>query len=522
LGKYRQAIEENTIVSWEETSDYPTGRLTGEVSVVPTQRLLYVSPAFEKVWGSSSTALYQNPDCLLQSVHAEDRDGLMALLSKARSEPVEASYRIVHPDGSVKWIQGRSFPICDGGGRPYRVAGIAEDVTGHREMEEQLRQSQKMEAVGRLAGGIAHDFNNLLTVINGYTDLLLRKSSANDQIYAELNEIRSAGQRAQELTSQMLAFSRTQIRTTEVLSLQSVIEDVAKMLRPMIGEDIELVIAFDPESGQVKADRTELTQILLNLAANARDAMPTGGILTFETRPMEVDESLARSHPGSQPGPYVRLTVIDTGVGMDAKTQQHLFEPFFTTKQVGKGTGLGLATVYGIVSHCGGWIDVKSKPGGGATFQIYLPRLEVRAFEGSEFPEPAMVQLRGTETVLVVEDQPYVRKLTCAILKEFGYQTLEASHGEEALHLAATHKGPLDLVLTDVIMSGLHGPELANRLKVIRPSPILFMSGYSGSMEGGHDPKVGYIRKPFTPDTLARKVREVLDATGLTETRPVE
>ena len=692
LGKYRQAIEENTIVSWEETSDYPTGRLTGEVSVVPvfdnqatcthlvgsfhditerkraeaelreseerfrkmadtapvmiwitgpdklftfvnktwldftgrtreqelgngwaagvhpddlqrcyevfsaafdarrnfqlecrlrrwdgeyrlilcsgiprfapggvfagyigsdvditdlqseerfrqlaenidqvfwmfdlgTQRLLYVSPAFEKVWGYSSTALYQNPDCLVQSVHAEDRDGLMAVLSKARSEPVEASYRIVHPDGSVKWIQGRSFPIPDGGGRPYRVAGIAEDVTGHREMEEQLRQSQKMEAVGRLAGGIAHDFNNLLTVINGYTDLLLRKSSANDQIYAELNEIRSAGQRAQELTSQMLAFSRTQIRTMEVLSLQSVIEDVAKMLRPMIGEDIELVIAFDPESGQVKADCTELTQILLNLAANARDAMPTGGILTFETRSMEVDDSLARSHPGSQPGPYVRLTVIDTGVGMDAKTQQHLFEPFFTTKQVGKGTGLGLATVYGIVSHCGGWIDVKSKPGGGATFQIYLPRLEVRAFEGSEFPEPAMVQLRGTETVLVVEDQPHVRKLTCAILKEFGYQTLEASHGEEALRLAATHKGPLDLVLTDVIMSGLHGPELANRLKVIRPSPILFMSGYSGSMEGGHDPKVGYIRKPFTPDTLARKVREVLDATGLTGTRPVE
>jgi PAS domain S-box-containing protein len=486
-----------------------------------TQRLLYVSPAFEKVWGYSSTALYQNPDWLVQSVHAEDRDGLMALLSKARSEAVEASYRIVQPGGSVKWIQGRSFPIRDGGGRPYRVAGIAEDVTGHREMEEQLRQAQKMEAVGRLAGGIAHDFNNLLTVINGYTDLLLRKSSANDQTYTELNEIRSAGQRAHELTSQMLAFSRNQIRSTEVLSLQSVIEDVAKMLRPMIGEDIELVIALDPESGQVKADRTELTQILLNLAANARDAMPTGGILTFETRSMEVDDSLARSHPGSQPGPYVRLTVIDTGVGMDAKTQQHLFEPFFTTKQVGKGTGLGLATVYGIVSHCGGWIDVKSKPEGGATFQIYLPRLEVSAFEGSEFPEPARVQLRGTETVLVVEDQPHVRKLTCAILKEFGYQTLEASHGEEALRLAATHKGSLDLVLTDVIMSGMHGPELANRLKVIRPSPILFMSGYSGSMEGGHDPKVGYIGKPFTPDTLARKVREVLDATGLTGTKPV-
>ena len=455
--------------------------------------VLYVSPAFEKVWGCSSAALYQNRGWLMESVHPDDREHLSSLFPKMRSERVAVSYRIVRPDGSVRWIQGRSFPICDPSGAPYRVAGIAEDVTVHRELEEQLRQAQKMEALGRFAGGIAHDFNNLLTVINGYTDLLLRKVSESDRIQAELNEVRSAGRRAKELTSQMLAFSRSQIRTTDVLYLRNVIEDVAKMLRPIIGEDIELVTVFDPESG-----------------------------LTFQTRNVEVDGRYARSWPGAQPGPYVLLTVIDSGVGMDAEIQQHLFEPFFTTKQVGKGTGLGLATVYGIVSQCGGWIEVKSKQGGGTTFQIYLPRAEVGAIEQAEHPEPARQRLRGTETVLVVEDQPHVRKLTCAILKEFGYQTLEAAHGEEALRLATTHEGSLDLVLTDVIMPGMNGPELANRLKAIRRTPVLFMSGVSGNVEGGYDPKIAYIRKPFTPDSLAQKVREILDAIDPKGRQPAE
>ncbi len=481
-----------------------------------TQRLLYVSPAFETVWGYSRTTLYQSPGWLLQSVHAEDRNGLIALFPKSKAEPVEASYRIVRQDGSVRWIQGRSFPIRDAGGRPYRVAGIAEDVTAHLELEEQLRQAQKMEAVGRLAGGIAHDFNNLLTVINGHADLLLRKLSTNDQIHAGLGEIRSAGQRAQELTSQMLAFSRSQARTTELLSLPSMIADVAKMLRPMLGEDIEMVTAFDPDTGQVNADRTELTQILLNLAANARDAMPKGGTLTFETRNVELDDNYARHRPGARPGPYVLLTVTDTGVGMDIETQEHLFEPFFTTKQAGKGTGLGLATVYGIVSRCRGWIHVKSALGGGTTFQMYLPRAEGRGAEKAERSGPSTEQLRGTETVLVVEDQPHVLKLTCAILKEFGYKTLEASHGEDALGLATTHNGPLDLVLTDVIMPGMNGPELADRLKGVRQVRVLFMSGYSETMEGGHDPKLAYIQKPFTPETLARKVRAILDASDPT------
>jgi PAS domain S-box-containing protein len=422
-------------------------------------------------------------------------------------------------DGRRLTVLISTRPLWDGDGRYAGTLGIITDITERSLLEERLHQANKMEAIGRLAGGVAHDFNNLLTVINGYSDLLLRNLDARDRTYPQISGIRSAGQRAQELTNQILAFSRNQMRTTDTLSLRSVIEHVEEMLRRMIGEDIELRTIFDRGLGNIRADRTEVIQVLLNLAVNARDAMPTGGTLTFALANVEVDEKDARTHPGAHPGAHVLLTVTDTGFGMDAEIQKHLFEPFFTTKQVGKGTGLGLATVYGIVSQSNGWIQVDSKPRQGTTFRIYWPLVtgvfpkEVTGGPPKEkdhtgFPDQPLF---GTETVLVVEDQLQVREMTCSILKHFGYQILEASSGEEALLLAEAYTGPLHLLLTDVVMPGMNGMELAARLKTTRPTPILFMSGYSDRTEAVHDSGVIYIQKPFTSDTLIRKVREILD-----------
>jgi len=422
-------------------------------------------------------------------------------------------------DGRRLTVLISTRPLWDGDGRYAGTLGIITDITERSLLEERLHQANKMEAIGRLAGGVAHDFNNLLTVINGYSDLILRNSTAGDRTYAQLGEIRSAGQRAQELTNQILAFSRNQMRATDTLNLRSVIEDAEEMLRRMIGEDIELMTIFDPGLGSVRADRTEVIQVLLNLAVNARDAMPNGGTLTFALDNVEVDEKDVRTYPGSRPGAHVRLTITDTGFGMDAQIQKHLFEPFFTTKQVGKGTGLGLATVYGIVSQSDGWIQVDSKPRQGTTFRIYWPRVTAVPTMEKDHVGLSDQLLFGTETILVVEDQPQVREMTCSILKQFGYQILEAACGEEALCLAETHAGPVHLILTDVIMPGMNGLELAARLKSLRPTPILFMSGYSDRTEAIHDSGVTYIQKPFSPDTLVRTVREALGGADHT-TRP--
>ena len=384
-----------------------------------------------------------------------------------------------------------------------------------RREQEQLRQAQRLEALGQLAGGVAHDFNNLLTVITGFTELVLARLGSVDPPRSYLEEITKAGNRASALTRQLLAFSRRQALAPEVIDLNAVVADTEKMLRRVIGEDIELRLALDPELWRVLADRSQLDQILVNLAVNARDAMPRGGRLTIETANVELDLAYTDRHPPVRPGPYVRLTVSDTGCGMDAATQARIFEPFFTTKPPGEGTGLGLATVYGIVKQAEGYTWVYSEPGLGTTFKIYLPRAQVDVATTSTAPARPAAAAGGTETILVVEDEDQIRTLVRGVLRASGYTVLEARHGEEAVRLGEERPEPIHLLLADVVMPGMHGPELAERLVARHPGlKVLYMSGYTdqavverGVLQAG----APFLQKPFTPAVLRRKVRELLD-----------
>ena len=399
-------------------------------------------------------------------------------------------------------------------GHLVRVWGTQRDVTEQRQLEEQFRQSQKMEAVGQLAGGIAHDFNNLLTAILGNTQLLLRDLPPGDAKRGDVEEIRKASERAASLTRQLLAYSRRQMLQPEVLNLNGVVAEMDKMLRRLIGEHIALVTVLAPDLGHVRADPNQLEQVIVNLAVNARDAMAQGGTLTIETANVDLDETYAQTHLGSVPGPHTMLAVTDTGVGMDAGVRAHLFEPFFTTKEVGRGTGLGLATVYGIVKQSDGYISVYSEVGRGSSFKIYLPRIATPsdAPVGPQRGRPA----RGNETVLVVEDEPAVLTLSRRALETQGYVVLAASDATAALRIVERHGGTIHLLVTDVVMPGLSGRELADKLAAQRPGiRVLYMSGYPGDavVEHGSLPAgSAFLQKPFSPDSLARKVRDVLDA----------
>ena len=388
------------------------------------------------------------------------------------------------------------------------------DVSEQRRLQQQLVQSQKMEAVGRLAGGIAHDFNNLLTVITSYCDLLLEDLGGDDPKREDLEQVLKAADGAAALTRQLLAFSRQQVITPRVVNLSAVVAGVEKMLRRVIGEDVDLVTALDPRVGSVRADIGQLEQVLMNLAVNARDAMPTGGKLTIETANVVHDPRYARERAAAAVSRFVMLAVSDTGVGMDEATKARIFEPFFTTKEPGKGTGLGLATVYGIVQQAAGFIWVYSEPGRGTTFKIYLPQVDAATEGAAAGAAPADLP-RGTETVLVAEDEAAVRAVTRQVLARQGYVVLEAPHGGAALDIAAQHRGPIHLLVTDVVMPGLSGRQLADQLARLRPdTKVLYVSGYTddavvrhGVLEAG----IAYLQKPFTTDSLARKVREVLD-----------
>ncbi|MGE0453272.1 MAG: PAS domain S-box protein [Vicinamibacteria bacterium] len=612
------------------------------------QQMLYVSPGYERIWGRTCESLYASPKDWLDAVHPDDRARVAeAAVTRQAAGTFDERYRIVRPDGGVRWIRDRAFPVADESGRVHRIVGVAEDVTaqdaaqqalrhqeekfsrafqaspdgivisslsdgrlvevndvfvrlsgfsreqalgrttlelgvwvdpGEREtylarireagtvreqpaafrdasggvreclvsgeimrlgqeafalttirdvtelkrseaerraLEAQLRQAQKMEAIGRLAGGVAHDFNNMLGVILGYADIALRKVPTVDPVHKSLRAIRDAAERSADLTRQLLAFSRRQTIAPRVLDLNAQLKGMERLLHRIIGEDVELRFVLAAEPWPVLMDPSQVDQILANLAVNARDAMPDGGTLTVETAAVSLDAEYCETHPGSRPGEYVLLTVTDTGIGMDESTRERAFEPFFTTKPEGKGTGLGLAMVYGVVKQNEGFVEIESEIGRGTTFRIHIPRtrLERRATEPAATAGPPA---RGRETVLLVEDQQQLREITRELLESLGYAVLEAPSPGDALTLCEKHGGEIHLLLTDVVMPVMNGKELAERVKAIRPRiRTLFTSGYTADTIGRRgvlEPGVWFIEKPFSLDSLARKLREVLGA----------
>ena len=478
-------------------------------------RLLRANPALQKILGykkldellnvSLPKDIFRNPS---------DFGGLKELLESA-SEFKDVEVELKRRDGAPITVRcsGRKVKEEHQGKPCFDV--FAEDVTERRILERQLRMAGKMEAVGRLSGGIAHDFNNLLGVIIGYSQVLKRKLDSASDLFEPVIEIEKAGHRATALTRQLLAFSRQQILTPSILNVNDLVLDMAKMLPRLLGEDIAISTSLHPELEVVKADQGQIEQVIMNLAVNARDAMPEGGTLRIETANVEFDQAYAWQHAGAKPGHYVMLAVVDSGTGIDPDTLTHIFEPFFTTKEVGKGTGLGLATVYGVVKQSGGYIWVDSQPGKGASFQIFLPRVDKPAAEVTAMT-PFVETMGGSETILLVEDSEPLRKLTKSFLESHGFRVLVAQDGEEALQLEGRHSGRIHLLLTDVVMPGMNGRALAERVLPRQSGMrVLYISGYTDSFVARHgvlEQGMVLLHKPFTEEVLIRKVREVLDA----------
>ena len=451
---------------------------------------------------------------ILPLVLPEFRDFFLAFLQRVAAGQRETlQFQIQGLRGNVRSMETHASPVEMRKGEPPAVLCITRDVTDRMRLEEQFRQSQKMEAVGQLAGGVAHDFNNLLGVILGYADLALQVYPKDEKLAAHIGEIQKAGRRAANLTRQLLAFSRQQVLETRVVDLNAVVHDVEKMLARLIGEDIELRTTLQEGLGHVKADPGQLEQIIVNLAVNARDAMPQGGRLTIETANVTLDEAYTAQHFPAKAGPYILMAVSDTGTGMDEKTRARVFEPFFTTKEKGKGTGLGLSTVYGIVKQSGGLIWLYSEPGAGTTFKVYLPRVDSQPHAGTVTEEPRRV--RGSETILLAEDEAALRKLTREILERHGYRVLEAEDAPHALELAASYKETIHLLLTDVVMPVMSGRVLALKLAESHAETrVLFVSGYTDDAIVRHqvlEAGTAFLQKPYSSSKLTHKVREVLD-----------
>ena len=477
----------------------------------------YVSPQVESILG------YTPEEWLAQSknwssiIHPDDVPAVeKAEEASARGEPFQAEYRARRKDGREVWLNDTGVVVKGNYAHPV-MEGIIVDVTERKLLETQLQQSRKMEAVGRLAGGIAHDFNNLLTIITGYTDLALSRSSVPLELRADIERIENAAGRAAALVRQLLAFSRKQVLQPKTLDLNAIVLNMDKLLRRLMDDNIEMITKVGEQLGKIKADPAQIEQVIMNLVVNARDAMPKGGRMVLETCNVELDADYAVDHVTVKPGPYVMLAVSDTGVGMNAETVAHIFEPFYTTKESGRGTGLGLSTVYGIVKQSGGYIWVYSEPGKGSAFKVYLPRVQ-----DAQEPEPTAVPLsdeRGTGTILLVEDEEAVRELIETILSARGYEVIVADSPWQAEEIAQKFSGDLDLLLTDVVMPGTSGRELAARIMAKRPNTrVLYMSGYTenvvtsgGLLEEG----LAFLQKPFSPASLLQKIREVLSTTTI-------
>jgi PAS domain S-box-containing protein len=506
----------------------------------------YVSPQIETMLGFSPAEWLSDPMNWMNHVHPGDREIALTAekLFQETHELYKAEYRMCARDGRLLWFRDEGVLLNETGEQGLLMQGVMYDITERKRLEDQLRHSQKMEAVGQLAGGVAHDFNNLLMVIQAHNEHLRDRFAASDPASKDAAEIQNAVTRAAALTSQLLAFSRKQVLRPKVLDLNVVLESVAKMLHRLIGDNIELNVVTAPTLGLVKADPGQMEQVVLNLAVNSRDAMPQGGTLTIAASDVVVDEADARIPDGAPPGRYVMLTVNDTGSGMDSETRAHMFEPFFTTKAPGKGTGLGLATVYGVVKQSDGWIVVDSELGRGTTFKIYLPRVKVARVKEDrvkesrvkEFPvtesqieespvettltvakpaAPFATSPKGNETVLVVEDQDGIRDMVGESLRRNGYRVLLAADGDQALQIAGVHADAIHLLVTDLAMPNIGGRELALRLSRIRPRmKVLFMSGYpehTALSPGAKHDSTAILQKPFSLDALARNVRSALD-----------
>lgn len=475
---------------------------------------LYNSPSYSTILGYSAEELQATPG--LEQIHPDDIERVREAAKETQLAGVgrRIEYRMRHKNGTWRLLESTASSVTDASGKVEKLVIVNRDITDRKRLEEQYRQAQKMEAVGRLSGGIAHDFNNLLGVMIGFAEILEANVGDSPLLADSVAEILKAGQRAGSLTRQLLAFSRQQVLEPRVLELNHTISEIEKMLRRIIGEDVELETVLEPALGRIKADEGQIEQVLLNLAVNARDAMPSGGKLTIKTTNAHLDEEFSRRH--SYPiklGDYVAFTVTDTGSGMDTEVLAHMFEPFFTTKDKGKGTGLGLATVYGIVKQSGGYIDVTSEVGRGTSFKIYLPRVDEELISKKIQTKSSSIG-DAKQTVLVVEDEESLLKSTCALLRAVGYDVLEAGSGEEALRISREPGREIRLVLTDVVMPGMGGVELVESLIAERPAlKVVYMSGYTGQSVGRNAvfaPETLFLMKPFTREELVRKIQDAL------------